>query len=334
MKSIKNKLQVEHTKSVHKNNNNNTLHKWWKALGAAGLAVFMGGMGLFGALGAPANASAASGPDSAAATAGADPFGLDPQNDQVIADLGGIEIKYHNLLGTSVNDGTIHPQLPGLPYVTMGAYNYLIIGMHSSFLSYDFRDNPVNDVVQDGNQFDKLDLTPAGQAIARDYFNLSGVATSDRIDEDLKPGQMLCLCSTYATSLRYYESNVNALYEGSNLQKHMEDTIYAGLSDTEKKFVATVTLNTQYLTAPSFASLANQHVFAVAGANQTSENFHILNYLPSGAKIAVPGAQWLTRSGATNHNYSAICVTTAGGFTYTNTGSSSHSVRPAFVLQI
>ena len=119
----------------------NSSKKVWKVLGAAGLAVFMGGMGLFGALGAPANASAASGPDSAAATAGADPYGLDPQNDKVIADLGGIEIKYHNLSGTSVNDGTIHPQLPGLPYVTMGAYNYLIIGMHSSWLNYDFREN-------------------------------------------------------------------------------------------------------------------------------------------------------------------------------------------------
>ena len=316
------------------NNLKKNKFKVWKVLGAAGLAVFMGGMGLFGALGAPANASAASGPDFAAATAGADPFGLDPQNDQVIADLGGLEIKYHNLTGTSVNDGTIHPNLPGLPYVTMGSYNYLIIGMHSSFLSYDFRDNPVNDVVQGGNQFDKLDHTPAGQAIAMDYFNLSGVATSDRIDEDLKPGQMLCLCSTTtATSFHFHASNTNAIYEGSNLQKYMEDTIYAGLSATEKKFVATVTLNTQWSITPSFASLANQHVFAMAGVNQTSENFHILNYLPSGAKIAVPGAIWWTRSGATVNNTYAMCVSAAGEMPYYGDHNGTCDVRPAFVLQ-
>ena len=317
--------------------------KVWKILGASGLAVFMGGTALFGALWTPTTASAASGPDSAAATAGADPYGLDPQTDKVIADLGGLQIKYHNLSASKDMDFSVNPNLYGYPYIDMSdGLQYVIVGMHSSFLSSaPFRQNVVNDIVQGSTtQWDLADDTPASNAILLDYFNLSNVKTSERIDKDLLPGQMLCVCSTRSGSNTYYGSaNANSTYPTSIIYTRM-DEVYTNFSSTEKKFIAPVTLTTHH-GGNNYVKLENQHVFALAGFSQDAENFHFANYLTANEASQGNGFWTRSTSNSTGSNSLTLVVYVTGAgvmathYATTWGGSgASVGVRPAFVLDL
>ena len=350
--------------------------KLLKIIGASSLAFFMGIGTLCGVLIAPMGATSASNAgDLAALAQSADRaqeewsagimsgnLNLDPENDPVVwVTDNGFEIKSHNV---SVSSGTTTVSTVSYKYVTLGSWNWIIIGYSTKSLNQSISGvvNVANTSYSDyisitdtTNIVNKLgtDTTDAGSIIksasleknARIY--ISGVSVPTKLktiftnavgNTEIPYGCVLCLCAgTTGTSIYEDSKTYKAYFPGSDLDTAMT-TVYNSISSAAGGAIQSTSLTTYWYNGSAATKYTHsEYLFPLACStywSNYSQNYCVETYLNSDAKRNIDFAWWL-RSGYSSNSYSAYFVNTAGGlYVFGDYVSTSFYVRPAFVLKL
>lgn len=347
-----------------------------KIFGAGGLALIMGigtlcGVLLLPIIAAQANANISIGEETLAPQEKllfGQGLGLDPENDPILYTTeSGLNIKFG---AATLEDGG----LKGYTYFTMGSYNgvpinWVIIGRHSSTASgttiveygmsladWD-KETPYRSEFENWIVSEEAIPTPAGSAIKLEWnkqtliilktnyasisLTLSSLeATSDTIDTELDPGEILVLSEYVICQSQYHSTYGNNMYAGSVLESKMTALFESelGFTDAQKKVIMP-----QYLTNYSETTTYTSSAFLFPLANR-GENFTLSTYLVPSQYIAyslsstTTASQWWLRSGTAKSYGAHVHVVETNGNIYSwdnnhDTSSTSYNgVRPAFVL--
>ena len=354
-----------------------------KIFAASGLAIMMGIGTLCGVLIASMGATSASNAGDLAALAqsadraqekalhdagvlsGGD-LGLDPENDPVVwVTDNGFEIKSHDV---SVSSGTTTVSSTSWKYVTLGSYNWIIIGYSTKELNQsvsghvNINNTSYNDyfsITNTTNLVNKLgtDTTDAGSIIksasveknARIYLSsavsvptkLKAVFTNAVASSDLDnyPGCVLCLSaglaggdedgkSAFDSTKPYY-----SYFPGSDLDTAMT-TVYNSIKSAAGNAIQSTSLTTYGYNGSSYTTYSHsEYLFPLAHSmSDYSQNYCVETYLNSDAKRDIDASWWL-RSGFPSTANFAYPVYTDGSLTYSDVRL-SYGVRPAFVLKL
>ena len=365
-----------------------------KVFAASGLAFFMGIGTLCGVLIAPANTAAQmQSSEEAAATAQEKALmeaqealwngtlELDPENDPVLGTTeNGITIRFHNksLSGTwnyntfmtnyfgpttsTYQSGTFY-NLSGYLYITLGGYNWIIIGRNSSLNTVSFKATYAQGTASP-NEFVKFasyntyanalkgqqDTTPAGSAISAENSTqiVNTVSTATRTysvtlssynvvssaDLNNYSGCVLCLCAG-TTGNSYYDntSPYYSYFPSSDLDTAMT-TVYNNIKSAAGNQIQSTSLTTYGYNGSSYTTYTHsEYLFPLAtNTVNTSQNFCVETYLNTDAKRDID-AYWWMRSGNSYYSDYAYIVYTAGSLASRDV-SLSCGVRPAFVLKV
>ena len=356
--------------------------KLLKIIGASSLAFFMGIGTLCGVLIAPMGATSASNagdlaalaqsPDRAQEKALHDAgvlsgnLNLDPENDPVVwVTDNGFEIKSHDV---AVSSGTTTVSTVSYKYVTLGSWNWIIIGYSTKSLTQSISgvvnvaNTSYNDyfsISDNTNIVNKLgtDTTDAGSIIksasveknARIY--LSGVSvptkfktifTNAKADpaNEIPAGCVLCLCAgTTGDSIYEDETVYKAYFPDSDIDTAMT-SVYNSIKSAANNQIQETKLITYWYNGSAKKKYEHyEHLFPLATNNSSwwpaasyPQNFCVETYLDTNAKRAIDTSWWL-RSGDSSSSSIAYRIY-SGGSLSSKRVTYSHGVRPAFVLKL
>lgn len=338
--------------------------KFAKMLFGIGLAGFMGLSTLAGvAFVTPTTAKA----ESELTQTTTSPFGLNPETDPVIYTTeSGLDIKFG---GATLESGA----LSGYAYFTMGSYNgyninWVIIGRHSSitstFTASGYRnvslgtflalriDNLKYQVFYNWIDTYYETITPYGKAIDEDLIKndiiggfavstlnialSSKEATSDTIDTELNPGEVLVISECILVDTI---SSGGSNYNGSTLHNGVIN-LHNSLFLSDPRFISQmISLQTFTSAGTSTTTSTDQYFFLLAGRG---EKFNYTTYLPNANtriayRLGGDSQQfWWLRSGHPSYSGDHNAILTDGAYVY-NCGStygSSTGIRPCFVMKL
>ena len=284
---------------------------------------------------------------------------LDPENDPVIFTTDyGLEIKSHNAgeapISVNQSNGTItNASGTTWNYISAGGYNWIIIGQYSSS-TYSFNPSPLAGNMYAGNNPDGTDAGNAIEGASENGLLQVGTITIPAFTNAAVPsngeipiGCVLCLSETEIGSPVQFNTSTSKgnNYKGSNLEKHINETIYDGESTLSIALqslpIIPQTLTTMYY-GSNISTIENAYLFPLA-VESASESFRIQTYFQPGTSFGLDSQErWWTRSGyntrSNSHSHYVIRHdypnpdeenTYAGNVTSTDV-----YVRPAFVLRL
>lgn len=346
------------------------------AITAFGVAPITSGVGVFGDNYAgsslsvsPLNSSEKAIHDAAILSGG--DLGLDPENDPVVwVTDNGFEIKSHDV---AVSSGTTTVSSVSYKYVTLGSWNWIIIGYStkegtpsSGISGYvnvggptynDYANVTNNNNIR--NQLVPESTSPAGKTIYNElalgckdqYYSSSAVtATTTKLKEiftnakadpqnEIPANCVLCLCAGTTGTTSYNNTGGNSYFPNSNLDSAMT-TVYNNIKTAAGNAIQSVSLTTYGSNSTGTMTLYthSEYLFPLATSNRdTSQTFCVETYLDTAAKRDIDATWWL-RSGM--HAYSSILYivsdtgSVGAGTMDRYLVSASHGVRPAFVLKL
>lgn len=357
-----------------------------KIFAASGLAIMMGIGTLCGVLIAPMGATSASNAGDLAALAqsadraqekalhdagvlsGGD-LGLDPENDPVVwVTDNGFEIKSHNV---AVSSGTTTVSSTSWKYVTLGSYNWIIIGYSTKELNQsvsghvNINNTSYNDyfsITNTTNLVNKLgtDTTDAGSIIksasvekkARIYLSsavsvptkLKAVFTNAVGNTEIPAGCVLCLCAGTTGESYYDATSRQAYFPGSDLDTAMT-TVYNNIKSAANNQIVESQLTTYWFddNYDKTKYTHNEFLFPLASntgwdASTYPQNYCVETYLNTAAKRDIDATWWL-RSGSTWSQVRYVYLVNgsgliSGSYEPCEVYSNSYGVRPAFVLKL
>ena len=307
---------------------------------------------------------------------------LDPENDPVLGTTeNGITIRYHNkaLTGTwdydtfmktylepttsTAQTGTFY-NLSGYLYITLGSWNWIIIGRNSSLNTITFT-NTYAQGTATPNEFVKFasyntyanalkgqteTTTDAGSVInsanAKGIVNTVSTATRNysvtlssynvvsSSDLNNYSGCVLCLCAG-TTGDSYYNSTVPyySYFPSSDLDTAMT-TVYNNIKSAAGDQIQPTSLTTYGYNGSTFTTYPHsEYLFPLAYKEvNSSQNFCVETYLDSKPKRDIDAYWWL-RSGSSSYSGFAYRVNADGSISDYSLNT-SRGVRPAFVLKI
>ncbi|MBO5310063.1 MAG: hypothetical protein J6A98_02540 [Clostridia bacterium] len=287
---------------------------------------------------------------------------LDPENDPVVwVTDNGFEIKSHDV---SVSSGTTTVSSTSWKYITLGSWNWIIIGYstknetqgigHVSVATPDNYDRNTYTTWLDGAT-PKLapDSTDAGAAIksavqtqSTNFYNtssftykLKSVFTNAAADpkNEIPAGCVLCLCDTIFS----VPKDSTGYYPTSN-HYSVITTVYDTIKEEANNQIQETELTTWYYNGSAIDDYSHQEfLFPLAttynwAATSYPQNFCIETYLNTNAKRNLNGKWWWLRSGFKDSQYASYAVAYDGAVgdlgrlpirTYPG-------ARPAFVLKL
>ena len=310
---------------------------------------------------------------------------LDPENDPVLGTTeSGIEIKFHNRAFTGTwdynkftknyvgsTDSTTYGKstitsLNGYFYVTLGGYNWVIIGRNSNlnwvnttftntyaqsneqisnfikFASYSTYANALKSQIETTtdagvaiNSANVNGIINTVSSISRSYsINLasytSPVASSDLDDY---PGCVLCLCAG-TTGDSYYKntSPYYSYFPSSDLDTAMTN-IYNNIKSAAGNAIQLTSLTTYGYNGGYKTYTHSEYLFPLAtNTVNSSQNYCVETYLNSTTKRDIDTYWWLRSGDSSYFNYAWFVFPDGSLNGYPI--SSSLGVRPAFVLKI
>ena len=311
---------------------------------------------------------------------------LDPENDPVLGTTeNGIAIRYHNkaLTGTWDYDafmktyledkftgsGTFY-NLSGYLYITLGHYNWVIIGRNSSlnavsltttygqsnetisnfikFASYSTYANAMKNLIETS--------TDAGSAInsantkgivntvlgaTRNYsITLSSYNVVSSADLNNYAGCVLCLCAGTTGNSYISKANNSAYYPTGDLKTAMTN-VYNSISSAAGGAIQLTSLTTYGddragITGSATSYNHSEYLFPLAAKYvSSSQNFCVETYLDTTAKRDIDVKWWLrsgSRFGSTKYNYYVLVDGSISNCYLSD--FNQFGVRPAFVLKI
>ena len=368
--------------------------KIWKVLGAGGLALFMGLGTLCGVLIVPANTAAQMQASEEAAAAAQEKalmeaqealwngtLELDSEKDPVLGTTeNGITIRYHNKALTGLwnynsfmtnyfgsttstyQSGTFY-NLSGYLYITLGGYNWIIIGRNSNLNTVTFT-NTYAQGTASPNEFVKFasyntyanalkgqqDTTPAGSAISaenstqivntvstatRNYsVTLSSYNVVSSSDLNNYSGCVLCLCAGTTGESSFNDAKDISYYPTGELKTAMT-TVYNNIKSAAGNAIQSTSLTTYGYNGSSYTTYPHsEHLFPLALKSvDSSQNFCVETYLDTDAKRDIDAYWWL-RSGSRSDHASYVYRDGCIGSPYNSLVYNSLGVRPAFVLKL
>ena len=284
---------------------------------------------------------------------------LDPEHDPVVwVTDNGFEIKSHDV---AVSSGTTTVSTVSYKYITLGSWNWIIIGYstkdvtqgtgHVSVATPDNYDRNTYTTWLDGAT-PKLvpDSTDAGNAIksavqtqSTNFYNtssftykLKSVFTNALGTTEIDAGCVLCLCASITGASRYdYTSPYEAKFPSSDLDTAMTD-VYNSIKTAANNQIQEIELTTYWYNGSAATKYTHsEYLFPLACStfwSDYSQNYCVETYLNSNAKRDIR-ANWWLRSGHSSISNHACYVDYARDLATWNINS-PYGVRPAFVLKI
>ena len=283
---------------------------------------------------------------------------LDPENDPVVwVTDNGFEIKSHDV---AVSSGTTTVSTVAYKYVTLGSWNWIIIGYstksltqgtgHVSVATPDNYNRNTCTTWLDG-ALPKLvsDSTDAGNAIksavqaqSTNFYNTSSFtyklktiftnAAADPANE-IPVGCVLCLCAGTTGESSFNDAKDISYYPTGELKTAMT-SVYNSIKTAANNQIQLTPLTTYGYNGSSYTTYPHSEYLFPLAYGISGENFCVETYLDTDAKCDI-NATWWMRSGRSLSVDRAASVYTDGSLNrYSYYVYGSCGVRPAFVLKI